>query len=80
MCILSSCMSMHHVYSAHGGQKRMSYPLGLELQMAVSHHVGSGNWTQVLKEQSLLLTTEPSLLYLRLFLRFIFIICNYACV
>jgi hypothetical protein len=30
--------------------------------MVVSHHVVTGNWTQEpLEEQSLLLTTEPSL-------------------
>ena len=31
-----------------GGQKRESDPLGLELQMVGSHHVGVGNQTWVL--------------------------------
>jgi hypothetical protein len=34
--------------------------IGSLLQMAVSHHVVAGNWTP-LEEQSVLLTTEPSL-------------------
>jgi hypothetical protein len=34
----------------------------IQLQMVVSHHVVAGNWSQDLsEEQSVLLTTEPSL-------------------
>ena len=40
-----------HICSAHGGQKTVSYSLGLELQMVVSYPVG---------EQPVLLTVEPS--------------------
>ena len=29
--------------SAHKGKKEASYPLELELQMAVNHHVGTGD-------------------------------------
>lgn len=32
-----------HVYSVLRGQKRMLDPLGLELQMAVRHHIVAGN-------------------------------------
>lgn len=32
--------AVHHVPSALGGQNRVSDPLELELQAAVSHHVG----------------------------------------
>ena len=32
----------------YGGQKRVSDPLKLELQVVVSHLVGAGNQTQVL--------------------------------
>lgn len=38
--------SMHA--DAQGGQKRESDSLGLELQVAASHHVGAGNQTWVL--------------------------------
>lgn len=34
--------------NAHGGLKQASDPLGLEVQMLVSHHVGAKNGTQVL--------------------------------
>ena len=33
-------------------QKRVLDPLELELQMGVSHHVGAGNWTEVLYKSS----------------------------
>ena len=33
----------------------------IPLQMVVNHHVVAGNWTRPLKEQSVLLTTKPSL-------------------
>lgn len=42
-CVCTTCFP-----SAHSGQKRVLDPLELELRMAVSHHVGSGNWTWVL--------------------------------
>lgn len=32
-----------HVYSILRGQKKMLGPLGLELQMAVKHHIVAGN-------------------------------------
>ena len=34
---------------------------GTTVISAVSHHIDSGNWTQDLEEQPVLLTTEPSL-------------------
>ena len=40
-------MCAAHVLSACRGQKRGSNPLGLELQMVGSHHVGSRNQTEV---------------------------------
>lgn len=39
------CMCAVYVLSTHRGQKRVSDPLELDLQMAVSHYVGAGNWT-----------------------------------
>lgn len=41
------------------GHKRASDPLGLELEMAGSHHLGARDRTQVLEEQPELLLTEP---------------------
>jgi hypothetical protein len=38
--------------SAWGDQKRVSYPLRLELEMVQSCHVGAENWTQVLWKSS----------------------------
>lgn len=42
------------------GRKRASDPLGLELSIGVSNHVGAGSRTDVLEEQSLPLISEPS--------------------
>lgn len=42
ICVLSACVFVHHIVclpGAHGGQ-RVSYLM--ELEMVVSHHVGSG--------------------------------------
>jgi hypothetical protein len=49
-----------HACSAHGGQKRTTDPLKLNLQMVVSHHVDAGN-PGPLWEQPVLLTAELSL-------------------
>lgn len=38
-----SCTCVPHSWSALGGQQRALDPLGLELQLAVSHHVGAGD-------------------------------------
>ena len=50
MGVLPACMTMYcvGVPGAHRGQKRASDPLELELQMVVSHQVGSRNGTWVL--------------------------------
>ena len=40
------------VSDTHGDQKRMLDALELDLHMVVSHHVGAGNWTQVLWKNS----------------------------
>ena len=46
---LPACMSVYHAHAwCPQGQKRMWAPLGPELQMVVSQHVGAGNRTQVL--------------------------------
>lgn len=47
MClgVLQACMS--HMGSTHGGQKRETDPLGLDLERVVSCHAGAGNRTQV---------------------------------
>lgn len=46
-------MSAHHVCAwCLWGQKRMSHPLELELQMVLSHYLGAKNWTWVLCQSS----------------------------
>jgi hypothetical protein len=51
VCVcLSVCAA--YVYSTHGGQKRASDPLELELQTIVNHTVDAGNLTQVLSKNS----------------------------
>jgi hypothetical protein len=47
VCLLCVCMP-----GALGGQKRLPHPPELHLQTFVSHHVGAGNWTQVLWKSS----------------------------
>lgn len=60
MIILPEYICVLCTHSAHKGQKRVSDPMRLELY-TVSHWCGSWNWTQVQKkEQSVLLTNEPS--------------------
>lgn len=46
---------------AQGGQKRVSDPLGLESQMALSSHVGAGNETRSSAIEPVLFIIEPSL-------------------
>lgn len=43
------CMRICALYacSACPGQKRVLDPLELEIVMDVSHHMGTGNWTQI---------------------------------
>lgn len=47
ICFVCMHVCGPHVCSAHGGQKRVLDPLGLKLQMAVSHYVGAGHWTGI---------------------------------
>lgn len=47
MCILPSCTSVYHVCTAHGGQKSVSEPLELELQVVANCHEEAGNQTWV---------------------------------
>jgi hypothetical protein len=42
VCLCTMC-----VLSFHGGQKRVSNPLELQLQMAVNHRAGAENQTYV---------------------------------
>lgn len=42
---LPSCMTVYHVCIVLRGQKRVLDPLGLELNMVVSHYVGTGHQT-----------------------------------
>ena len=44
-----------------GGQKRVSDPLGLELQMGVSHFVGAGDEPRSAAREAGLLSSEPCL-------------------
>lgn len=44
MCVLPVCMSVYVICSSTcTGQKMASYPVGLELQMVMSHDVDTGN-------------------------------------
>ena len=45
-CFACMCVCVPRVGSAHGGHKRASDPLELELQMIVSHHGHAGDGTQ----------------------------------
>lgn len=45
MALLPDYMSVPHVCTAHGGQKKTSDPVELELQMVLSYHVGARNQT-----------------------------------
>ena len=45
------CMCVH-MLSAQEGPKRQTHPLNLELQMVLNHHVGIGNWMQILYSKS----------------------------
>jgi hypothetical protein len=46
------CMSTTHIPGARGGQKKTLDPLGLKLQMVLSHYVHTGNRTAVLRQCS----------------------------
>ena len=46
------CVCVHMNTVAHGGQKRAPGALVLELQKAMSHHVGAGNRSHLLEEQT----------------------------
>ena len=52
--LLWAFLSAHNVQT-EGGQKRVSGPLALELQMVVDHGVGSGDliWVLLIVESSL---------------------------
>ena len=52
VCLYACMPSPYLELSDHGSQKRVSVPLGLELQGIVSHHVGPGNQTWVLWENN----------------------------
>jgi hypothetical protein len=51
MSVLPACMYVHCIRDL-GGQKRVLDPLELELQTAVSHHVGAGTYIYVLRKNS----------------------------
>jgi hypothetical protein len=46
------CMCTRYMCDNHRGQKMFLDPLELELDMIMSHHVGSGNQTQVFGKTS----------------------------
>lgn len=53
---------LHLCLRTLSGQKRVLYPLELEIQTAVSHHIVAENQDQILwEEQPVLLLAEPSL-------------------
>ena len=51
--VWNECMSMNHVHSVPTETKRehQIYPLGMESQSVVSHHVGTGNQVGTLDDQ-----------------------------
>ena len=59
VCECFTCRS----YGAHAGQKRLSYPLKLELWMVVGHHVGTepGSFTKALNLRFISPILETSL-------------------
>lgn len=57
MNILAACMSVQHVCAWFPGrQEKLTDPLGLELQMFMTRHVGAGNNPGPLKDQTLAAT------------------------
>lgn len=48
MNVLPECMCVYHMPGIHRGQRWVSDPQELELQVIVSHTKGSGNQTQTL--------------------------------
>jgi hypothetical protein len=53
MAVLAASVSMYHMHSGvPRDQSRTSYPLELELWTLVSHYVGTGDQTQVLRKSS----------------------------
>jgi len=46
------CMHILCMLGAFIGQKR-AFNLEMELQVAINHHMGGGNWTQVLRKSSM---------------------------
>lgn len=64
------------MYTGQRGQKRVSGLLELEIQMAVCHHVGAANQTQVLrKKQPVFLNAKPQILPRMSFRLLIFLKC-----
>lgn len=49
---LHICLCTRCIPCAHGGQKWALDPLQLQLHMVVRDHMGAGNWTPVLWENS----------------------------
>lgn len=51
-CFVYMCASASQVCSAYRGQKGALNALKLKLNAAVTHHMGSRNWTQVFWKNS----------------------------
>lgn len=61
MSVLSTCMYVHTcVPSAISGQRRALDPLGLELKMVMSCHVGVETQTRSSPKQQVFLIPEPA--------------------
>jgi hypothetical protein len=68
-----------YIWASYVWHTRRVYQI--PLQMVVSHHVVAGNWTQdLLEEQSVLLTAEPSLQPRFWFFYYWKKLCVYLCV
>jgi hypothetical protein len=50
LSVLPACMCVHHTCPVPSGKKTILKPL--DLQMAVSHPVGAGNQTQILRKSN----------------------------
>lgn len=60
MNVLPACRFVNHVYSICVGLKATSNPMELDMQTAVSQHIGAGYWTCVPWKGNELLATELS--------------------
>jgi hypothetical protein len=87
--VLPTCMCTMCLPDTHGGQKRVTETLELEVRMVSNHHVCAGNQTRSSVRQAAALISEPSpqhcgfgfcliLLRILVFHIFIFVVCVFV--